>query len=139
MDDTNENLTIQALKQLDNGSTFTIIVVIRKISRKMSKVGNPFLQVEAGDAVDSFNFNCFEGSDAYLFFQKPSLKCPQIVKINGVIDFYADKLSPRVKTIEEVTGDLYETWLENLVEKPDESLASLKADLEALIQKIQNP
>ena len=139
MDDNTENLTIQALKQLDNGSTFTTIVVIRKIFRKMSKVGNPFLQVEAGDAVDSFNFNCFEGSDAYLFFQKPSLKCPQIVKINGVIDFYAEKLSPRIKTIEEVTGELYETWLEKLVEKPDESFESLKSDLETLIQKIQNP
>ena len=139
MGENTENLTIQALKQLDNGSTFTIVVVVRKINRKMSKVGNPFLQIEAGDAVDSFNFNCFEGSDTFLFFQKPAVKCPQIVKLNGVIDFYADKLSPRIKTIEEVTGEAYETYLEKLVEKPDESFESLKSDLETLVQKIQNP
>lgn len=139
MDDNTENLTIQALKQLDNGSTFTIVVVVRKINRKMSKVGNPFLQIEVGDAVDTFNFNSFEGSDTFLFFQKSAAKCPQIVKLNGVIDFYAEKLSPRIKTIEEVTGEAYETYLEKLVEKPDESFESLKSDLEMLVQKIQNP
>ena len=134
-----ENLTIQALKQLDNGSTFITTVVVRKISRKMSKTGNPFLQIEVGDGIDTFNFNCFEGSETFLFFQKPSQKCPQIVKISGVIDFYAEKLSPRIKSIEEVTDDVYETWLEKLVEKPEESLESLKLELETLVQTIQNP
>lgn len=139
MNDNTENITIQDLKQLNNGSTFTTVVVIRKIIRKTSKTGNPFFQIETGDAVDSFSFNCFEGSDTFLFFQKPSSRCPRIIKISGVIDFYAEKLSPRIKSIEEVTGEAYENWLEQLVEKPDESLESLKSDLETLILKIQNP
>lgn len=139
MNNDTENLTIQALKQLNNGSTFTTIVVVRKIIRKMSKTGNLFFQIETGDAVDSFSFNCFEGSDTFLFFKKPALKCPQIIKISGVIDFYAEKLSPRIKSIEEVTGESYESWLEQLVEKPDETLSHLKSELESLIIKIKNP
>lgn len=139
MNDNTENLTVQALKQLDNGSTFTVIVVVRKINRKMSKTGNPFFQIEVGDSIDSFTFNGFEGTDAFMFFQKPALKCPQIVKLDGTIEFYAEKLSPRIKSVEEITGEAYETWLEKLVEKPEESLESLKSDLEELILKIQTP
>ena len=137
MSNIDNSLSVQALKQLDNGSTFEIMVVVRKVSKKTSKVGSLFYQIEVGDAVDSFNFNCFEGNAIFKFFQNAPLKCPQIVKLQGVIDFYADKLSPRIKNIEEVVGEDYGFWLDKLVEKPDESLESLKADLDDCVQQIQ--
>lgn len=137
MSDVDNYLSVQALKKLDNGSTFETIVVVRKVSKKTSKVGSLFYQIEVGDSVDSFNFNCFDGNSTFKFFQNPPVKCPQILKLQGVIDFYADKLSPRIKTIEEVSGEVYNAWLDKLVEKPDESLDTLKRDLDACVQQIQ--
>ena len=137
MNDINEYSSIQAIKQFDNGTSFSTIAVVRKIAKKISKTGNAFFQIEVGDSVDSFAFNCFSGSESYDFFQKKPTKCPQIIKIDGIIDFYADKLSPRIKDIQEITGELYETWVDQLVEKPDESVQSLKTDLDELIAKIK--
>ena len=137
MSDVDNFLSVQALKKLDNGSTFETIVVVRKVSKKTSKVGSLFYQIEVGDSVDSFNFNCFDGNSTFKFFQNPPAKCPQILKLQGVIDFYADKLSPRIKTIEEISGDEYNTWLDKLVEKPDESVEALKKDLDECVHAIQ--
>ncbi len=131
------NLSVQALKKLENGSTFEIIAVVRRIAKKTSKVGSLFYQIEVGDAIDSFSFNCFDGNPGFKFFQKVPVKCPQIVKLQGIIDFYGDKLSPRIKTIEDIIGDDYKVWLDKLVERPDETLDGLKADLDTCVQQIQ--
>lgn len=131
--------SVQALKQLDNGSTFTTVVLIRKINKKSSKTGSPFLQIEAGDALDTFSFNCFDGSDTFNFFKKPADKYPQIVKLQGVIDFFADKLSPRIKSIQPIKDESYEFYLDQLVEKPEESVSLLKESLNELIAQISYP
>lgn len=131
--------SVQNLKQLDNGSLFTTVVVVRKINKKLSKNGSPFLQIEVGDAVDSLSFNCFEGSDIFNFFQQPTARFPQIIKIQGIIDFFADKLSPKIKTIQAIDDASYETYLEQLIEKPEESLDALKENLNQLIAQISYP
>ncbi len=131
--------SVQNLKQLDNGSLFTTVVVVRKINKKLSKNGSPFLQIEVGDAVDSLSFNCFEGSDIFNFFQQPATRFPQIIKIQGIIDFFADKLSPKIKTIQAIDDASYETYLEQLIEKPEESLDALKENLNQLIAQISYP
>lgn len=131
--------SVQNLKQLDNGSLFTTVVVVRKINKKLSKNGSPFLQIEVGDAVDSLSFNCYEGSDIFNFFQQPTTRFPQIIKIQGIIDFFADKLSPKIKTIQAIDDASYETYLEQLIEKPEESLDALKENLNQLIAQISYP
>ncbi len=139
MNDSKPYDTIQTLKQRANGEAFTVIAAVRKIVKKTSKTGNPFLQVEVGDASDTFVFNCFEGNTSYMFFQTPAEKTPQIVKIYGFVDFYAEKLSPNVKTIQNVDKVDYDTYLGKVIEKPDEPVDDLKKDLDALVKQITYP
>lgn len=132
------DLSVQALKALDSGASFDVIVVVRKIIKKTSKTGNLFLQIEVGDAVDVFSFNVFEGSNPFLFFQKPGAKCPQIIKLSGTIDTYADKFSPRIKTVEEIVDpEDYHNYLPRVLETPDTAFSELQTCLESQIASIQ--
>lgn len=131
-------LSISAIKQLPNGAPFQTIVALRRIHKKLGKTGNPFLQIEIGDSMDTLSFNCFEGTAPFLFFQTPASKCPRILQLEGNIDFYNDKLSPRIKSVREVPEDQYETYLPQVVEAPDEPLDELQAELHDFINQIQD-
>ena len=131
--------SVQIIKQLENGTPFRTVAAVRRIHKKVGKTGNPFLQIEAGDAVDTFTFNCFDGTTPFLFFQKPSSKCPQIIIIEGFIEFFAEKLSPRIKSIQEVSEEQYEDYLPQVVEAPEEPLAELQTALTELVERIQYP
>ena len=139
MSQDNDFISIQALKQLENGTSFKTIAAVRKVNKKVGKTGNIFLQVEVGDAIDTLVFNCFEGTNPFLFFQQPAQRCPHIIILEGVIDFYGDKLSPKIKNVQTVKAEDYESYLAKVVETPDESLDDLKKDLEEKIQQIQYP
>ena len=131
--------TIQILKQLGNGTPFKTVAAVRRIHKKIGKTGNPFLQIEVGDAVDTLTFNCFDGTAPFLFFQKSASKCPQIIFIEGFIEFYAEKLSPRIKSIQDVPEEQYETYLPDVIETPAEPLEELQASLTELVESIQYP
>lgn len=129
--------SVQELKTLQVGLPFKTFVLIRKINRKVSKNNTTFLQIEVGDAKDSFTFNCFEGSAPYLFFSKPLSRCPQVVEIKGQAELFMEKFSPKVQSVLEVSDALYESLVGELSERPDELVEDLKEELEQLIQQIQ--
>ena len=131
-------LSIQAVKQLPSGAAFKTVAVVRRITRKMGKTGNLYLQIEVGDAIDTMGFNCFEGTQPFAFFQNIGERCPQIVLIEGAIDFYAEKLSPRIKSIIEIAPERYEEFLPRVVETPDEPIDTLKQELDAFIQSLEH-
>lgn len=130
-------LSVQELKALQIGLPFKTFVLIKKINRKISKQNTLFLQIEVGDAIDTFTFNCFEGSVPFLFFSKPLTRCPQIIEIKGQSELFMEKFSPKIQSVSEVSADLYELLLGELSERPDESVEKLKEDLDQLIQQIQ--
>ncbi|MBP5190971.1 MAG: HD domain-containing protein [Opitutales bacterium] len=131
-------LSIPAVKQLPNGAPFQTVVALRHIQKKIGKTGNPYLQIEVGDAMDTLLFNCFEGTDPLRFFQTPASKCPRILRLEGNIDFYNDKLSPRVTSVQDIPEDQYETYLPQVVEAPDEPVDALQEELHDFINQIHN-
>ncbi|MDR2769483.1 MAG: HD domain-containing protein [Puniceicoccales bacterium] len=132
-------LSVKEIKQLDANASFETVVLVRKVNTKVGRNGGMFMQVEVGDSVDTFTFNCFEGTQAFSFFQTEMRKFPQIVCLQGHIEFYADKLSPRVKYVAEVKDESYEAWLGHLLEKPEEPVELLKKELYDFINQIQQP
>ena len=129
--------TIQTVKQLENGAPFKTVAAVRRIHKKVGKTGNPFLQIEVGDAIDTFTFNCFDGTAPFLFFQKSASKCPQIIIIEGFIEFFADKLSPRIKSVWDIPEEQYGAYLPKVIETPEEPLEELQASLTEFIESIQ--
>ncbi len=132
-------LSVSELKQLENGASFDTIVLVRKRNTKRGRTGNLFIQVEVGDALNTFTFNCFEGTPVFQFFQEVPCKTPQIVCMNGQIEFFGDRLSPRINHVEEIVDGSYEDHLGRLIEKPDEPVPELKKELFDFIDQIKNP
>ena len=129
--------SIQELKALQIGLPFQTFVLVRKINRKISKNNTTFLQIEVGDAKDTFTFNCFEGTAPYCFFSKPLTRCPQIIEIKGQAELFMEKFNPKIQSVLEVSNELYESLLGELSERPEESVEHLKEELEHLIGQIQ--
>ncbi|MDR1254782.1 MAG: HD domain-containing protein [Puniceicoccales bacterium] len=132
-------LSVKEIKQLNVNAGFETVVLVRKVNTKVGRNGGVFMQIEVGDAVDTFTFNCFEGTQPFAFFQTETRKFPQIVYLQGHIEFYAEKLSPRVKNIAEIKDESYEDWLGCLLEKPEEPVEVLKKELYDFINQIQQP
>lgn len=130
-------LSVQTLKTLQIGLPFKAFVLVKRINRKSSKNGSLFLQIEVGDAKDSFTFNCFEGSAPFAFFTKPLSRCPQIVEIKGQADVFMEKFSPKIQSVLEVSVEDYKILLEELSEHPEESVEKLKEEIEQIICQIQ--
>ena len=130
-------LSVSEIKQLDKGANFETVLLVRRRSTKKGRTGNAFIQVEVGDALDTFVFNCFEGTSVFQFFKKTPINSPQVIRLQGEIEFYNDKLSPRMSGVEEVADDSYQDWLGRLVEKPQESVEELKEALFDFIHQIK--
>lgn len=110
---------IKALPR-DGGDNFAGVLLVKRVSGKTAKNGNPFLNVELGDKSGAFGMNVFSDSPAYDLFN--GMKEGGIVRIEARIDYYQDRLSPKllraeVITLEQLSGS---PLLANLVETAPE-------------------
>ncbi|HVT72475.1 MAG TPA: HD domain-containing protein [Lacunisphaera sp.] len=141
MSDISTPLTVQAIKALDRtaGDTFTGLLLVRRIAERPTKTGNAFLAVELGDKTGSFTCNCFSDNPAFEFFK--GVKEGAIVRIEAKVDYYQNRLSPRLLRAEVINADqLADTeWMANLVETAPEDPASLWTEFQGHIAAIGHP
>jgi 3'-5' exoribonuclease len=115
-------ITVRDIKALprDGGDTCASLLLVRRATPKTAKNGNPFLSVELGDKTGNFNVNVFGDSPAFELFS--SLKEGGVVRTELKIEYYQDRLSPRLLraeliTLDQLTGS---PLLANLVETAPE-------------------
>lgn len=115
---------------------FDTVLLVRKVSSKISRNGKAFLQVEVGDKTDNFCFNCFEGGQPFAFFKNLNASFPQVIQIKGQTENYGERLSPRIKEVLAIGPDTQDLWLDKLLEKPQESIEALREELSAYLESI---
>lgn len=131
--------TVRELKAHDtaaNGRPFASLLVVKKLAAKTASNGNPFYSVDLGDRTGSFGCTVF--GDSAVFETLKAAGEGAVVRIEGKIDFYQGRLSPRLakatalSEIELGAPGL----LENLVETAPENAESLWTELNAFIESI---
>ena len=67
MADLSAPYSVKQIKALpkDGGENFAGVLLVKRVSGKVAKNGNPFLNVELGDKTGSFGLNVFSDSPAY--------------------------------------------------------------------------
>ena len=134
-------ISVKGIKSLpkDGGDTFSSVVLVKRVSAKTAKNGNPFLTVELGDKTGSFGVNVFSDSPAYELFS--SLKEGGIVRIEAKIEYFQDRLSPRLQRAEAITLDQLNgsPLLANLMETAPEDAEMLWGELQQFIAAIGQP
>ncbi len=127
MADISTPLAVREVKALDpkGGDTFTSVLLIKRLAERPTKTGNSFLSIELGDKTGNFNVNAFSDNPAFEFFK--SLKEGAIVRIEAKIDYYQNRLSPKLLRAEEITGDQLadSPLMANLVETAPEDAGEL--------------
>jgi 3'-5' exoribonuclease len=133
-------LSVRDLKALsrDGGDTFSSVLLIRRTSTKTAKNGNAFLTIELGDKTGSFSANIFGDSPLFGAFQVA--KDGAAVRIEGKIEYYQDRLSPRLFraemiSVEQLAGS---PLLANLVETAPEDADALWAEFQQHIAAISH-
>jgi len=138
MSDISTPLTVRDIKALDRtgGDTFTSVLLIKRVAERPTKTGNAFLAVELGDKTGSFNCNCFADNPAYEFFK--SLKEGAVVRLEAKVDYYQNRLSPRLLRAEEVSPEQLadSALMANLVETAPEDAEKLWAEFQEHIASI---
>ena len=123
--------------ELTSGTPFTGIFLIRRCAAKTASNGNPFLSLEIGDRSGSFNANLF--GDHPQFDLVRSLPEGSPVRIEARIDYYNDRLSPRLLKLTPLTeAELAgaPAILEHLVETPPENAGALWDEFQTYIENI---
>lgn len=141
MADISTPLAVRDIKALhhDSGDIFTSVLLIRRLSERPTKTGNTYLAVELGDKTGSFTCNCFSDNPAYEFFK--SLKEGAIVRLEAKVDYYQNRLSPRLLRAEPLTDEQLagSPLIANLVETAPEDADSLWLELQGFIAGISQP
>ncbi len=131
-------ISVKGIKSLpkDGGDTFASVVLVKRVSAKTAKNGNPFLNVELADKTGAFGLNVFSDSPAYDLFN--SLKEGGIVRLEAKVDYFQDRLSPRLLRAEQITLDQLNgsPLLANLVETAPEDADLLWNELQQFIAVI---
>jgi 3'-5' exoribonuclease len=141
MSDIATPLTVRAIKSLDRagGDIFTAVLLVKRVAERPTKTGNPFLAVELGDKTGTFNCNCFSDNPAFEFFK--SLKEGAVVRLEGKVDYYQNRFSPKLLRAEEITADQLagSPLLANLVETAPEEGDTLWAEFQTHIAAVSHP
>jgi len=134
-------MTVRELKALEHrtGLPFTSVLLVRTVTAKTSKNDSPYLSIELGDKTGAFGVTCFSDSPHFDFFK--DLSESAIVRIEARTDYYQGRLSPRLSTVVQLTGEqLAEPGrLESLVETALEDPNKLWEDLQGFIANVGHP
>ena len=132
-------LSVKDLKALDKatGKPFISILLIRRLTVKTASNGNPFLSVELGDRGGSFSCTIFSDSPAHDVMRTGGEG--SVVRIDGKIDHFQGRLSPRIQAAQAVSEEELSTMpgaMENLVELPPEDAEEMWTELQGFIDTI---
>jgi 3'-5' exoribonuclease len=141
MPDASSELMVRDLKAFDAGASgrpFSSLVVIKKLAAKTATNGNSFLAVELGDRTGSFSCTVF--GDSPVFDPLRSAGEGGVVRVDGKIEFYQGRLSPRLTRATPLAeADLAAPGvLENLVEVAPEDADGLWREFLGFIDSIQH-
>ena len=119
-----------------NGRPFASLLVVKKLAAKTASNGNPFYSADLGDRTGSFGCTIFADNPAF-----EALKAGgegAVVRIEGKIDYYQGRLSPKIARAEVLTEDQLGApgLLENLVEVAPENATELWTEFNAFIESI---
>jgi 3'-5' exoribonuclease len=124
-------LTVRELKGPDrsSGQPFAGWFVVRKLTAKTASNNNPFLSLDLGDRTGSFSCTVF--NDSPVFEALKSAGEGAIVRVDGKIEYYQNRLAPRLSRVEIVdeTRLTDPGMIANLVETSPEDPAGLKQEL----------
>ncbi len=131
--------TVRDLKALDpsaNGRPFTSLLVVKKLAAKTASNGNSFFSADFGDRTGSFGCTVFGDSPAFETLKDAGEGA--IVRLEGKIDYYQGRLSPRLmKATVLAESELGAPGLlETLVEVAPEDGAALWTEFNAFIESI---
>jgi len=131
--------SVRELKAHDtaaNGRPFASLLVLKKLAAKTASNGNPFFSVELGDRTGSFGCTVF--GDSPVFDTLKAAGEGAVVRIEGKIDFYQGRLSPRLaKAVPLAESELGAPGLlENLVETAPEDAEALWTECHGFIAGI---
>lgn len=130
--------SVRDLKSLDNanGHAFASVLVIKKLVAKTASNGNPFLSVELGDRGGSFGCTLF--NDNPLFEQFKAAGEGGVVRVEGRIDYFQGRLSPRLAKADVLTEEQLTApgLIDNLVETAPENPESLWQEFNGFIDGI---
>ncbi len=134
-------LVVRELKAFDsaaNGRLFASLLVIKKLTAKTASNGNMFFSLELGDRTGSFSCTIF--GDSPVFDVLKGAGEGGVVRVEGKIDFYQGRLSPRLARATVLAeADLSAPGvLESLVEIAPENSAGLWQELAACIDALRH-
>lgn len=140
-DEAKEYQNVHQLKHPDKprGERFYSVLILRKVTTRTARNNNPFLQVELGDKTGSFGFVCF--NDHPLFTTLTTTPEGTVVSVEGEIEHYQSRLSPRILTMEVLDEKELQKpgFMDNLVETSPEDATEMMAELYEFIGRIQHP
>jgi 3'-5' exoribonuclease len=127
------------VKALPQNEGFETFACLKKISAKTGRNGNDFFNVEVGDTSGAFTFNCFSDTSAFLFFKgfKPA-EGMCVLFIRGQVDIYLDRFSPRIAEVRIAEPEEVRPFLNEIVERPKESVEELRTELDGYIRSIRH-
>jgi len=131
-------LAIRDIKALprDGGDIFPSVLLVSRVTAKTAKNGNPFLTADLRDKTGTVTLNVFSDSPAFELFR--AAKEGSVVRIEAKVDYYQDRLSPRLLRAEAITPEQLEgsDILANLVETSPEDADALWTEFQQHIGAI---
>lgn len=141
MSDISTSLAVRDLKALDpkGGDTFSSVLLVRRTTAKTAKNGNPFLSVELGDKTGAFNITVFGDAPHFELFK--GAHDGLIVRIEGKVEYFQDRFSPRLQRAEEISAEQIANspLMANLVETAPEDADGLWTEFQGHIAAITHP
>ncbi|MDP3071100.1 MAG: HD domain-containing protein [Opitutaceae bacterium] len=131
--------TVRDLKALGteaNGRPFAALLVVKKLAAKTAANGNTFLSADLGDRHGSFGCTIFGDSPVFDAFKSAGEGA--VVRIEGKIDFYNGRFSPRINKALALKDDELGApgLIDNLVELAPENADELWTEFSAFIDSL---
>ena len=131
---------VRELKAFDashHGRPFSSLLVIKKLAAKTASNGNSFYSLELGDRTGSFTCTVF--NDSPVFEALKTAGEGAVVRIEGKIEFYQGRLSPRLaRAVALAETELSAPGvLDNLVETPPEDHQAMWQEFHGFIDAIK--
>lgn len=133
--------TIADLRALpsEEGQFFESVLLVRRITSRTARNGNPFLSIELGDRTGTLPIVAFPDTPTFAFFQK--VREGTAIRVQGQTEYYQDRLSPRIAHVSEVPEEELSRGrlMDALVETCPEDIGDLRKEFQSLVERIGNP
>jgi 3'-5' exoribonuclease len=141
MPDPTPTLSVRDLKSCEVGATgraFSSLLLVRKVAVKTAQNGNSYLSVEFGDRNGSFSSTVFGDTAAFELLRNAGEGA--VVRLEGKIDFYQGRLSPKVIKVSQISDEELKGpgLLENLVELAPEDADSMWREFQGCIDGLKH-